>query len=302
VQNLRHGLRSFCNTVPNAPQDVYIAQLIFHVCTMSQASPPIILVVDDEPEIRNILTEILSEHGFVVVSAASASRALELATASTVDLVIADLHMPHMNGFEFISRLREHVMTRAVPVIVLTADATDEALFTGFERGAVDFMTKPFKTRELVLRINAKLRMREEARTDPKAQLEAPKHVSSDAQFIERLHNTLLGMYSLTEYIDLNPREIASRMSMTVPTLHRTMRRIMNMSLGNWLLVHRLDHARGMIEARVGTLTQIAYATGFKSPSYFSVAFRNQFGTTPSAYRESVLARQHQIAEDASAA
>lgn len=302
MQNLHRGLRSFCHPLSNFPPAFYIAVFDLHVYAMSQSSPPIILVVDDEPEIRNILTEILSEHGFVVVSAGSASRALELATASTVDLVIADLHMPQMNGFEFITRLREHVMTRTVPVIVLTADATEEALFTGFERGAVDFMTKPFKTRELVLRINAKLRMREEARSDPKPQLETPQHVSSDAQFIERLHGTLVGMYSLTEYVDLNPREIASRMSMTVPTLHRTMRRIMNMSLGNWLLVHRLDHARGMIEARVGTLTQIAYATGFKSPSYFSVAFRNQFGTTPSAYREGVLARQHQNAEDVPAA
>lgn len=259
---------------------------------MAISPRPIVLVVDDEPQIRSILSELLSEHGFTVVSASSASRALELATASSIDIVIADLHMPEMNGFEFISRLREHVMTQAVPVIVLTADASDEALFEGFERGAVDFMTKPFKTRELVLRIHAKLRMREEARSDPKQQLEAPKHVSSDAQFIERLHNTLLGMYSLTDSIDLTPREIASRMSMTVPTLHRTMRRIMNMSLGNWLLVHRLDHARGMIEARVGTLTQIAYATGFKSPSYFSVAFRNQFGVSPSAYREGVMERR----------
>lgn len=117
--------------------------------------PKKILVVDDKLEIRNLLKSYLSQEGFDVVSAGNGQEALYTARQSQPDLIILDLMMPEMSGYDFI---RSYTREADAPIIVLTARLEESDKVTGLELGADDFVTKPFSPRELVARVRAVLR------------------------------------------------------------------------------------------------------------------------------------------------
>jgi len=119
---------------------------------------PTILVVDDNADMREYVNSLLGWR-FRVVSAENGIQALELAARHCPDLVLTDVMMPQMDGFELLSALRENDGTRSVPVIMLSARAGEEARIEGIVAGADDYLTKPFSARELVARVEAQLKM-----------------------------------------------------------------------------------------------------------------------------------------------
>lgn len=117
-----------------------------------------ILVVDDEPDILSVLVYHLSREGYRVTTAVNGQGALTAAAAERPDLIILDLMLPGMDGYEVLQRLRHADRTAAIPVILLTARREEEERVKGFEVGADDYITKPFSARELTLRVEALLR------------------------------------------------------------------------------------------------------------------------------------------------
>lgn len=117
-----------------------------------------VLVVDDEPDILSILVYHLSREGYRVSTAVTGRTAISSAVAETPDLVVLDLMLPEMDGYEVLAQLRQHESTRATPVILLTARTEEEERLKGFDVGADDYVTKPFSPRELVARVKALLR------------------------------------------------------------------------------------------------------------------------------------------------
>jgi len=117
-----------------------------------------ILVVDDEPDILSILVYQLSREGFQVSTAVSGRTAIDAAIQEPPDLVVLDLMLPELDGYEVLSQLRQHERTSEVPVILLTARSEEQERLRGFDIGADDYVTKPFSQRELVARVKALLR------------------------------------------------------------------------------------------------------------------------------------------------
>lgn len=117
-----------------------------------------ILVVDDEPDILSILVYQLSREGFRVSTAVTGRSAVDTAIEETPDLVVLDLMLPELDGYEVLEQLRRHEETSDVPVILLTARTEEEERLRGFDTGADDYVTKPFSPRELVARVKALLR------------------------------------------------------------------------------------------------------------------------------------------------
>lgn len=117
--------------------------------------PAHILVVDDDTRLRNLLHKYLTDNGFMVTAAADAADARRKLESFEVDLLVLDVMMPGQNGFELTSELRKN---SNVPILLLTAMGENENRIEGLERGADDYLTKPFEPRELVLRINSILR------------------------------------------------------------------------------------------------------------------------------------------------
>ncbi|WP_419940426.1 response regulator [Candidatus Palauibacter sp.] len=117
-----------------------------------------ILVVDDEPDILSVLVYHLSREGYRVTTAVNGQGALTTAQVERPDLIILDLMLPGMDGYEVLQRLRKADRTESIPVILLTARREEEERVKGFEVGADDYITKPFSARELTLRVEALLR------------------------------------------------------------------------------------------------------------------------------------------------
>lgn len=117
-----------------------------------------VLVADDEPDVLGLVTYQLSREGFRVDTAINGRAAIEAATADVPDLIVLDLMMPELDGYETLRLLRDNPRTSKIPVILLTARDEDEQRIRGLELGADDYVTKPFNARELVLRVQAVLR------------------------------------------------------------------------------------------------------------------------------------------------
>jgi len=120
-------------------------------------SPARVLVVDDESDITTILALALRRAGYQVSTAGDGLQALEVIAQELPDLVILDVMMPRLDGFDTLQRLRESAPTAAIPVILLTARAQGADRMKGLERGADDYVTKPFEPSELVVRVQAML-------------------------------------------------------------------------------------------------------------------------------------------------
>ena len=121
-----------------------------------------ILIVEDEPALLRGLTDTFAAKGCEVLPAADGERGLELALSAQPDLILLDIMLPKVNGYEICRAVREHSMD--VPIIMLTARGQEEDIVLGLNLGADDYVTKPFKIRELVARVNAFLRRRHSAR------------------------------------------------------------------------------------------------------------------------------------------
>jgi DNA-binding response OmpR family regulator len=120
-------------------------------------APKRILVVDDEADVRELVVYRLRRSGYDVVEASHGEEALRLALAEAPDLVVADVMMPRVDGYELTRRLRADEATRNIPVILLTAKAQEADVSQGFNAGADDYLKKPFNPDELVARVRAVL-------------------------------------------------------------------------------------------------------------------------------------------------
>ncbi len=123
-----------------------------------QRHDPRILVVDDEPDILNLLDYNLKKAGFKVLSAKDGPEAIDTARLRKPDLILLDIMLPDMEGTEVLKRLKTYEATRHIPVIMLTAKGEEVDKIVGFELGAEDYITKPFSPRELILRVRAVLK------------------------------------------------------------------------------------------------------------------------------------------------
>ncbi|MGV0952803.1 MAG: phosphate regulon transcriptional regulator PhoB [Fluviibacter sp.] len=130
-----------------------------------------ILVVEDDPAIRELLNINLESSGHRVTEAASAEEAERLITASLPDLILLDWMLPGRSGPQFAARIRENERTKDVPIIMLTARTDEQDRITGLEVGADDYMVKPFSPRELIARIKAVLRRRKPQLTEDKVDM-----------------------------------------------------------------------------------------------------------------------------------
>ncbi|MFT5378287.1 MAG: DNA-binding response OmpR family regulator, partial [Candidatus Latescibacterota bacterium] len=117
----------------------------------------LILIVDDNPENVRLLGMLIKDEGYLVGIARDGEQALEMAAQQRPDLVLLDVMMPGMDGFAVCARLKEQAETCAIPVILLTARVESEDIIKGFESGAVDYVTKPFNTPELLARVRTQL-------------------------------------------------------------------------------------------------------------------------------------------------
>lgn len=237
-----------------------------------------ILVVEDEKSLRESLADMLAINGYKVRTAENGLQGLEVLAHAEIDLVLCDITMPKMDGYEFVQRVRSNTNTDVLPVIFLTAKAEFESKIHGLELGADDYITKPFEFRELRLKLRNLLERQDKLK---RGQQILPANVLAEGADLLLLKK--LNMY-LNEHIkrgNLHVNEVAEALHMSASTFTRQLKKISGKVPNKYIREFRLETAKQMISAGYGNLSEVALATGFASLSYFSTCYKQYFGQSP---------------------
>lgn len=246
-----------------------------------------VLIIDDEPANLRVLFEMLDRRGFEVLTAGTPERGLRLAAEARPDIILLDVLLPRIDGFECCRRLRREPSTQSIPVIFISVlDNLDNRL-SGLAAGAVDYVTKPFDAREVLLRLVNHLRLVEQAR-DPSAL--APQPQQTDAQaagrtevgFLLRARDHLLA--NLAEPFDL--AALARRAGTNRTTLNALFTEHLGLSAYAFLREQRLHRGRDLLLATDLPIQLIAERVGYRNARDFATAFRVLFGVSPRALRQ----------------
>lgn len=248
---------------------------------------PLLLIVEDNPDLRHYIRSIFSSM-YRIEEAQDGQIGLQMATELIPDVVICDVMMPRLDGFGFCKALKTDIRTNHIPVVMLTAKTTLNDRLEGLETGADDYLSKPFHTEELQLRIQNLLKKQQllqqkYAHLAPITQVadEVVPVASMDDLFLQKVTEVLAKNYTESSF-DVD--QFAAEMSLTSVQLRRKLKALTNQTVTEYVRNYRLQLAADMLRAKAGTVSEIAYKVGFESLPYFSKIFSERYGILPSEY------------------
>ncbi|MDR1737456.1 MAG: response regulator [Candidatus Symbiothrix sp.] len=254
--------------------------------TNNDANQKTLLIVEDNDEFRQFLTEQL-ENSYRIVSATDGEEGEQQALKESPDLIISDIIMPKVDGVELCHRIKDNISTSHIPIILLTARASDESKLSGYGAGADEYISKPFNFDILLLRIQ-KLIAQQEARKDQfrKAVEINPSEItitSLDAKLIQKVLSFIEKNMSNTEYfID----DLSKDIGMGKTNLYRKIQSITGLSPAQFIRSIRLKRAAQLLHDTQLNVSEIADMVGFSTIKYFNIHFKDEFELTPTQYRQ----------------
>jgi DNA-binding response OmpR family regulator len=244
-----------------------------------------VLIVEDNADMRLFLQEQLAEAGYRIAAANDGQKGLDVARELVPELIITDIMMPRMDGLSFVRHVRQDALISHVPVIILTARAGAEDRIEGLLTGVDAYLTKPFSTRELLVRADNLIRLRRMLRERfSTATVIKPSEVSvvpMDQAFLARVMAAIEENLGESEF---GVEQLAAAVTMSPTHLHRKLTALVGQAPGQLIRSMRLQRAADLLAARAGTVNEIAYKVGFSVPENFSRSFRKQFGVSPTEY------------------
>ncbi len=246
-------------------------------------SKPLLLIVEDNADMRTYIRGYF-EKSFKIIEAKNGKEGIKKAGKYIPDIVISDIMMPKMDGYEFCKKLKTDEKTSHIPIILLTARASKESRLEGLETGADDFITKPFDGEELQVRVKNLIVQRKMLREFYRKDLEVipdnriEKILSVDDRFLQKAKEVVRTNLTNPEYKTEN---FASDMALSRFQLHRKLSALINQSATEFIRTIRLNYAMELLKSRAGTVSEIAYDAGFNNPTYFSISFKKHFGISP---------------------
>ncbi|MDD3322377.1 MAG: substrate-binding domain-containing protein [Paludibacter sp.] len=248
------------------------------------ADKPLVLIVEDNNDVRYYLKSLLKDD-FEIMTAENGQKGLLKAMRFVPELIISDVLMDVMDGFELCKQIKENLSTSHIPVILLTAYALDEQRAMGFESGADAYIPKPFNEQLLMIRVRKLVENRERVKEYFQKNLtfgERKENVAEiDKSFITKFRNLI--EEKLIDS-DLNVDEIGKNLGLSRVQLYRKIKSLTNYAPNELVRIIRLKAAEQMIINSEKTISEIAYDTGFSSPSYFTKCFKEYFNESPTEY------------------
>ena len=246
-----------------------------------QTDKPEVLIIDDNIDIRTYLRSVLSEK-YNVSEAADGKAGLELARKIVPDIVLSDIMMPVMDGLAFCQQLKTDKAISHIPVILLTARSLDEQRAEGYEHGADAYLSKPFSLRLLFSRIDNLIQSRKKlsklfSNSDENDAFEKLSN-ETDKTFAAQLRKIIQDNLSDNEF---NVERIGDEIGLSRVQLYRKVKALTGYSPVEMLRKARLTRARHLLRTTEKTVSEVAYAVGFSTPSYFSKCYKDEFGENP---------------------
>ena len=247
----------------------------------------IILVVEDSTDIREYIRDSL-EPLYTVVGAANGKEGRQKAQEIIPDLIICDIMMPAPNGYELCRLLKNDISTSHIPIILLTAKASEESIIQGLESGADDYIIKPFNTKVLCTRIQNLIDLRSHLQQTLKREMTLqPTKISmsrNDKKFIKKLKEVIDKNISDP---DFNVAQMCKELDMSQSTLYRKIYALSGEAPTAFIRSYRLKRGAELLKENFGTVLEVALEVGFSSANYFSKCFKKMFHQLPSTYQTS---------------
>ncbi|KAA2218897.1 hybrid sensor histidine kinase/response regulator transcription factor [Maribacter flavus] len=245
-----------------------------------------VLVVEDNADISAYIASRLDSQ-YHLLFAYNGQEGLEMAKREIPDIILTDVMMPLMDGYEMTKLLQEDVVTDHIPIIMLTAKSMDEDVLDGLKSGADAYLAKPFNEAELKLRISNLIEKRNRLQskyqnsilhTPKKSDAKSDKNLRFLNKAVELIHKNL-------DNADYDSEQLAKDMAMSDSQLYRKLKAITDRSTAIFIRHVRLENAKELLQNSDKTVAEVAFETGFNDPNWFSKAFREEFGQSPTQFR-----------------
>jgi signal transduction histidine kinase/DNA-binding response OmpR family regulator/streptogramin lyase len=248
---------------------------------------PLILVVEDDEAILSFIAKSLRAEGYLVKKAKNGKEAFQMIETKGADLIISDVMMPEMDGFELCKTVKTNINYSHIPFILLTAKGNRESEIEGIETGADAYILKPFKWKHLAAVVknllDSREKLKEKFSEQPGSDVSVLTTNLRDKQFMEKIVNIIE-----SKIIDpqLSVEELSKDMAMSRSNLLRKLKSLSGYGPNELIRLVRLKHAARLLVTNEHAISEIAYMTGFNSPSYFSKCFQQQFKLTPKEFAD----------------
>jgi signal transduction histidine kinase/DNA-binding response OmpR family regulator len=247
---------------------------------------PSVLVIDDNVDVRQYLRSHLASR-YRVLEAGNGRAGIDLARKHHPDLIISDVMMPEIDGVEVCRTLKDDDATRDIPIVLLTAKATEKDKIDGLAARADDYMFKPFSATELLTRAENLIELRRMLRVAPgsaaRMQPSMPDVSSADQVLLDSVRASIEKHMSNTNF---GVEWLADEVALSARQLQRRLQAMVRLSAAGLIRMMRLQRAAQLLERRAGTVSEIAYTVGFQDAAYFARLFKQTYGLTPSEYAE----------------
>lgn len=251
-----------------------------------------LLIIEDNVELLVLMQQLLGQK-YRVTTASNGQEGLDIINNSELDLIISDVMMPVMDGYELTRRVKEDPNTSHLPIILLTAKTQEEDRTEALKIGADDYVTKPFKLGDLELRINNIIENRKRIQrefsqqtAEETQQQVSIEPVSADQEFLKR---ALDCVYKHLDDADYDRDAFASDMGASASTLYNKLRSVTGMNVSGFIRDIRMKEAKRIaLQQPDLRVSDLAYKVGFHDPKYFSTCFKKTYGVQPSEFLENL--------------
>ena len=256
-----------------------------------------VLIVEDNIELRDFLNNILSGT-YKVIEATNGQEGLEQALSHVPDFIISDIMMPVMDGLDMVKAIKEHRDICHIPIILLSAKSSLDDRISGLEQGIDDYITKPFSSTYLKIRIRSLLQQRkqlqelylkqwsekEKASPIPFMEItpEKPQIIPFDELFMKQVMEI---MHNQMDNSELTVDEFTQKLGMGRTVFYQKLKSIVGLSPVDFIREMRIKRAMQLLETGEYNVSTIAYMTGFNDPKYFSKCFKKRYGVSPSEFQ-----------------
>lgn len=252
-----------------------------------------VLVADDHPDMVDFLKKVLAAHFRQVITAADGAEALQLVRQFQPDIIVSDVMMPRMNGYQLCQHVKEDISISHIPVILLTARDDEQSQQEGYKNGADAYLAKPFEEDTLLALIRNRLRNRQQIRerylqAGPVPIPEEATFSQADEAFLSKLNKII---QDNLDNCNLDIATLCQQMHVSRASLYNKMKALTNISANEYINKIRLEKAIQLIVNTDMPFTDIAEKVGFATSSYFSTAFKQYTGETPTQYKKRIKQR-----------
>ncbi|MEM6966181.1 MAG: response regulator, partial [Bacteroidota bacterium] len=269
----------------DSSKEIPIKDPIFLIEKTKKGETPILLVVEDNKDVATYIESCVQDD-YKVVFAQDGEEGIQTALEIIPDIIISDLMMPLKDGFEVCRTLKNDERTSHIPIILLTAKATQQAKVEGLQAGADAYLMKPFHQEELVVRLKKLIEHRtilQAKYSNGKLLSESKKPSNIEDEFLQKVIQVI---ESELENPKLSVADLSQKLHLSPTQLYRKIKAITGLPPTRYIRKFRLRKGLELVRKTPKTIAEIAYDVGFNDPNYFSRAFSEEFGKTPSEFRK----------------